>query len=105
MSTPNLNLAFTGQTFLVDYIVSRHLVSDRSIRLSDKQDEALGDFIDALEVAERKATGRFPRTLRHRWVNTTPDDVEGFTGKCAITGQESNMLQRMTLISWTEVQA
>lgn len=105
MSTANLNLAFTGQTFLVDYVVSRHLIGDRSTRLRDKHDDALGDFLDALELAERKATGKFPSTLRYRWVNTTPDGTEGFSGRCAVTGQTSHMLQRMALISWTEVQS
>lgn len=104
MSKPNLNLTFSGEVFLVDYTVSRHMLGDRSIRLRDKDDDALADFLDVLEMAERKVTGKFPKTLRYRWVNTTPDGTDGFSGKCAVTGNTSGMLQRMALISWDEVQ-
>lgn len=96
MSTANLNLAFTGQTFLVCYSVSRHLMGDRTHRLYDKEHNALLDFLDNLGVDD---------SGRGRWVDATPMDFDGYTGTCAITGRKSESLQRMALISWSEVQS
>lgn len=96
MSTANLNLAFTGQTFLVGYTISRHLMGDRTHRLYDKEHNALIDFLDNLGV-DNSDCGR--------WVDTTPAELDGYEGVCAVTGRKSENLQRMALISWEEVQA
>lgn len=90
------NLTFTGQTFLVCHIVSRHLMGDRTHRLCDAEQDALMDFLDSLDVDDGG---------RGRWVDTTPAGVDGYEGVCAITGRKSESLQRMALISWTEVQS
>ena len=98
MSTPNLNLTFTGKVFLVTYPISRHLLGRRDMRLSDDDDAALAEFLDRHQPELNSADGG-------RWVVTTPGDIDGFPGVCAVTRRKSETLERMALISWTEVQS
>ena len=89
------SLTFTGQTFLVGYIISRHLMGGRSGWLHDADQDALMDFLDALDEMNGG---------RDRWIDVTPVDHDGFQGICAVTGRWSATLQRVALISWAEVE-
>ena len=91
------NLTFTGKTYLVTYAISRHLMGRRDIRLSDADDWALADFLDKIEERDRDT--------RDRWIIITPQNLDGESGVCAVTGKESASLERVALISWEEVQS
>ena len=88
------DLTFTGKTFLVAYRFSRHLLGRRDIRLNDAEQQAFDEFLDSVDPFGHS---------RDRWVVTTPDGKDGLPGVCAITGRESDSLERVALISWTGV--
>lgn len=91
-------ITFTGQTFLVGYNMSLHLMGKKATasRLDDEDQNALMDFLDALDEMNGG---------RDRWIDATPVDDDGFQGICAVTGRWSATLQRVALISWTEVES
>lgn len=90
------SLTFTGQTFLVGYIISRHLMGDRSGWPHDADQDALMDFLDGLGLDDGGCD---------RWIDATPVGDDGFQGICAVTGRWSATLQRVALISWAEVES